>query len=108
VTTVGDAASVSSAIYAFSAFSFNWMTGIVRDVAGDYNSALFMMASLILAGAVVSMYLLNSGTWAEPMVGNDVDRMLLDESSQTASEPPRILNTAGNPIVDPNHFVPSN
>jgi len=104
-----NAASVSSAIYAFSAFSFNWLTGIVRDIAGDYNSALFMMSALILAGSVVSMYLLQYGSWSEPLMRvNDVDRLLLDENSFSSPQQSRSMISHGVPVVHPNHFVPTN
>jgi hypothetical protein len=103
-----NAASVSSALYAFSAFSFNWVTGIIRDIAGDYNSALFMMSLLILGGAAVSMYLLQSGSWAEPVIRNDIDRILLNDDPANIMDYSRVRIVKGSPVVVANHFVPSN
>ena len=96
-----NAASISSAIYAVSAFAFNWMTGRVRDLTGDYNLALSVLSALILAGSVLGMYLYGWGRWTDRT--QLVEGLLLPEIECT----PTVVSRSGDPLraIDENHFA---
>jgi cyanate permease len=96
-----NAASISSAIYAVSAFSFNWMTGRVRDLTGDYNVALSVLSGLLLAASVMAMYLYGWGRWTDR--NELIGELLLPEIEPTQAA----VSRHGDPLqtLDENHFV---
>ena len=100
-----NAASISSAIYAFTAFAFNWMTGRIRDAAGDYEPALAIMAALILVGTCMAVYLLGWGNWREPVMNPQALQILLPPESEDDDAQPSISIT-DRTIIDDNHFGP--
>lgn len=102
-TNKTNAASISSAIYAVSAFSFNWMTGRIRDVSGSYDTALSVLSGLILAASCLSGYLVGWGRWTWTDLQTGPQEQLLDPN--TPESPSRTEHT---PVIDENHFrVPS-
>jgi predicted MFS family arabinose efflux permease len=97
-----NAAAISSAIYAVSTFTFNWMTGKVRDVSGDYDSVLSVLSGLILAGSILSVYLLGWGRWVDR---TDPNQELLLEGGVVGSPRLSVPRAPSNPpVIDENHF----
>jgi hypothetical protein len=96
-----NAASISSAIHAVSTFSFNWMTGRIRDVSGSYDTALSVLSGLILFGSFLTVYLLGWGEWHWSTAQTGPQEQLLDPA--TPDTPSR---TDHSPVIDENHFVP--
>jgi cyanate permease len=99
-----NAASISSAIYALSGFFFNWLTGTVRDLTGSYDAALVWLSVLVSLGTIVAVYLLGWASWHEPFTGNEMDRILLDDSEQQLDDTPSVATTGIRTQIDPNHF----
>jgi hypothetical protein len=99
-----NAAAISSAIYAVSTFSFNWITGIVRDVSGSYEPALSIMSGLILAGSVLATYLVLWGRWNCVESTSMQEQLLVSSTYDSQREPsPRV--SVRSPVIDDNHFV---
>jgi len=99
-----NAASISSAIYALSGFFFNWLTGTVRDLTGSYDAALVWLSVLVSLGTIVAVYLLGWASWHEPFTGNEMDRILLDDSQHQLDDTPSVATTGMRTQIDPNHF----
>jgi nitrate/nitrite transporter NarK len=99
-----NAASISSAIYALSGFFFNWLTGTIRDISGSYRDAMALLSLLVCLGTAVAVYLLGWASWHEQFTGNEMDRILLDNSPEPSNDDPRISHHNTNTHIDPNHF----
>ena len=92
-----NAASISSAIHALSGFTFNWLTGRVRDMFGNYDAALLMLALLLVIGSLVSLRLFIKGDWKHIIFSNE---NLSAESSLLCNSASPVIPF----IVDDRHF----
>lgn len=103
-----NAVSIASAVYSVTAFTFNWITGKIRDETGDYSHALAMLSSLVFAGGIAAIYLLVTGKWIEPSGSRtDMSRGLLleDDSIDGDATPHVVINDPNIPVVE-DHFAP--
>ena len=96
-----NAASLSSAIHALSGFTFNWLTGRIRDVFGNYNAALGLLSTLIILGAFVSWYLLSKGDWTHRVVTNIATTINDSTSAESPLETPLVTSV----LVDEEYFI---
>jgi nitrate/nitrite transporter NarK len=96
-----NAASISSAIYAVSTFTFNWMTGRVRDMTGSYDLALSVLSGLITAASFLAVYLQGWGRWSD--IPSVQEQLLMEDEISPQS---RDEVHQHNPVIDDNHFVP--
>ena len=98
-----NAASLSSAIYAFSGFAFNWITGRVRDATGDYDAALFLLSMLIVVGSLIGVYLLTNGDWQQRMV----EQVEGSVNAETSLLPEDFSSSMSPHVVDDHYFNPT-